>query len=438
MVLIREPRTIEWADALERALATHPDHGRWNGFGVVASDDVSGARRVLSQLSPDLRGRIIVVLETSAPTADQWGLLDAGAGDVVGAEDPDTVDAVLARLQRWASVEAALGSRVVRDRFVGESPSLKAALRDLVELALFGRAPVMLAGETGTGKELAAQVVHELTGEPGERGRGELVVVDCTTIVPSLSGSELFGHERGAFTGADRARVGAVKQADGGTLFLDEVGELPVGLQAELLRVIQEGRFKTVGGSIWGTTAFRLVSATHRDLSREQRHGRFRHDLYHRIAASTVWLPPLRERLEDVPELFVHFLAEARRGERVGLTPGVRQCLCERDYPGNVRQLRQLALQVAARHVGPGPVTVGDIPAADRPSPVRGATPDAARKLREQIRHHLRRGFGLRELKDLVSDLAVEIALADAHGNTRAAAERLGITPRALQMRRHG
>jgi two-component system, NtrC family, response regulator AtoC len=386
-----ESQNVDWVDGLERAIVQHPGHRRWLSFRVIAAKEAADARRLLDRTEPDLLSRTVVALERSVQPAEQLELLGAGAGDVLCCGDGCLVDAVLARLDRWAVIEETLASRMVRDRFIGHSPKLLCALRELIELAMFGRAPILLTGETGTGKELAAWVVHRLSTEAyghrtlAEKSPGELVVVDCTTIVPTLSGSELFGHERGAFTGADRARIGAVKQADGGTLFLDEVGDLPKALQPELLRVIQEGRFKTVGGSFWARTSFRLVSATNRNLVRGQRHGRFRSDLYHRIAAGRVQLPPLRDRLEDVPELFRYFLAQARSGtEKVELTEGVCACLCEREYPGNVRQLRQLALQVAARHAGPGPVTVGDIPAGERPalpSPSRGIG-----KLRAAIR----------------------------------------------------
>lgn len=273
--IVRDPVTIEWGDALARVVGTHPEGTHWPDFGLVLADETSGARRALERLPAHLRGVVVVVLGRPAQARDLWDLLEAGAGEVL-CHDDTAAETVVARFQRWAVVESTLDSPVVKSRFVGSSPALRSALRELVELAMFGRAPIMLTGETGTGKELAAQVVHELS-VPRDKGNMSQphadgpVVVDCTTIVPSLSGSELFGHERGAFTGADRARVGAVKQADGGTLFLDEIGELPNTLQAELLRVIQEGRFKTVGGTIWGTTNFRLVSATHRNLERDQR-----------------------------------------------------------------------------------------------------------------------------------------------------------------------
>ncbi len=428
MQIIRESSLMPSVDLLEHTIEGHPENDRWGSFLLVAATALGPAMSLLSRLAPQQRSRTIVMVAAATTPPDEWALLDAGAGDVLSLEQELAVEAAVARLQRWAIVDAAMDSPVVRSRFVGDSTALRAALCELVEAAVFGSAPVVLIGETGTGKELAAEAIHDLTC----RGRetAQLVVVDCTTIVPTLSGSELFGHEKGAFTGADRARVGAVKQADGGTLFLDEIGELPPVLQAELLRVLETGRFKTVGGSNWGSASFRLVSATHRDLGRDQRHGRFRSDLYHRIAASVIRLPPLRERLEDVPSVFAHFLTLAC-GHPLELSSTVTQCLCEREYPGNIRELRQLALQVAARHVGPGPVTIGDLPPATRTHQRR----DPAAKLRSLVRRQLNGGHGLRELTTLVGDLAVEVALTDTGGNVRLAAQRLGVTPRALQLR---
>src|SRR6478735_8899545 len=238
---------------------------------------------------------------------DDRGFAARGVEDVISWTGEETVGIVLARLERWREVDRLLSSRLVAPLVQGRSSAMRRLLVDLVEQAAYGSGPILLVGETGTGKELAARLVHAVAEDSSS-----LVVVDCTTIVASLSGSELFGHEKGAFTGADRARAGAFAAADGGTLFLDEIGELPLALQGELLRVLQEGTFKRVGGDTWSRTRFRLVSATNRDLESEQRAGRFRSDLYHRIASGVVHLPPLRERTEDLEALFEHF----RRGGR--------------------------------------------------------------------------------------------------------------------------
>jgi transcriptional regulator with GAF, ATPase, and Fis domain len=261
-------------------------------------------------------------------------------------------------------------------------------------------------------------------------------LLDCTTVVPSLSGSEFFGHERGAFTGAVSAREGAFAHADCGTLFLDEVAELEPALQAELLRVVQEGSYKRVGSDNWRRTRFRLICATNRDVHDDA--SGFRRDLYYRIAGWTFHLPSLRERTEDIMPLVHHFVAEARPDEPgLELDEPVRQLLISRDYPGNVRDLRRLVLRIVARHVGPGPVTIGDVPIEERPDCSR---PRGWREggFEHGIRRAITSGASLREITATAAKTAVEIALDDEQGNLKRAANRLGVTPRALQLRRAG
>ena len=279
-----------------------------------------------------------------------WGLLARGVEDVIELDRAEEYVQVVGGSNAGARLRP--GPRVPAVAFLVHVVGCGAPASGRARgAAVYGSGPILLVGETGTGKELAARLVHAVV-----EGSSSLVVVDCTTIVPSLSGSELFGHEKGAFTGADRARSGAFAAADGGTLFLDEIGELPLALQSELLRVLQEGTYKRVGGDTWSRTGFRLVSATNRDLESEQRHGTFRSDLYHRIASGVVRLPPLRERADDLETLFEHFLTQAA-GHPLAVTASVVALLRERDFPGNLRELRQLAHAVVARHAGPGPVS---------------------------------------------------------------------------------
>ena len=211
-------------------------------------------------------GRVLV-LETAGAAADGaqvWQLLHAGASDLLTwSSAAGVAERIKARFARWQAVDAIMQSATVMDRLVGVSAAWRSTLRQVVEIARFTSGFVLLIGESGTGKELLARLVHELDLDAAG---SELVVVDCTTIVPELSGSEFFGHERGAFTGAVAMRDGAFSAADGGVLFLDEVGELPMPLQAQLLRVIQEGTYKRVGGNVWRHAAFRLVSATNKNL----------------------------------------------------------------------------------------------------------------------------------------------------------------------------
>jgi transcriptional regulator with GAF, ATPase, and Fis domain len=321
-------------------------------------------------------------------------------------------------------------SSLVAEHLVGSSPAWLSVLRDVAEIAYFSDVDVLITGESGTGKELTAQLIHTLDQRPG---RGDLVVVDCTTIVPSLSGSEFFGHERGAFTGAVAARDGAFALADGGTLFLDEVGELPLALQAELLRAVQEGTYKRVGSNRWQRARFRLVCATNRDLLRSCENGAFRTDLFFRLAAATIEMPALRARPDDILSLARHFLAGNNGGPRPLSSP-VRDLLQARDYPGNVRDLKQLMSRISLRHVGPGPVTAGDVPPSERPLP--GTTPRWQDELAAALRHAVAYGVPLREIVDAARDTTISLAVSDADGSLRHAATRLGVTDRTLQLHR--
>jgi transcriptional regulator with GAF, ATPase, and Fis domain len=394
--------------------------------------------------------RVLVAFVGDHVACDPWSLLDDGAEDVVRIGRGHGLEEAIARVDRWAQVDALVESDEVRRVVRGEARTWRAALREVVEIARFTSSSILITGETGTGKEVMARLVHKL--DP-RHDIGDLVLVDCTTVVPSLSGSEFFGHEKGAFTGALTARAGAFERADGGTLFLDEVGELPATLQAELLRVIQEGLYKPVGGNDWRTTSFRLVAATNRDLWAAQMDGRFRSDLYFRLAGARVQLPPLRTRIDDAIPLFTHFVAQSRRDrDEPPLDPAVADFLRARDYPGNVRDLQQLAIRVATRHVGNGPITPGDIPPEERPG--GGSSPHARpaeeenavpatatgklnvmEHLESAVRMALVNGLGLKELKAAVPELATRIALAEA-GGPSAAARLLGVSRRAVDYRR--
>jgi transcriptional regulator with GAF, ATPase, and Fis domain len=409
------------------------------GPGIVLLDRL-GAEEAAAVARSSRRGQVRVLAIAAGAAAlgagDMWLLLELGAADVFVWEDRSTAAAAVARLRRWSEIDRLVDSPAVRDRLVGRSAAWRSVLRQVVEVARFTAASVLLTGESGTGKELVARLVHDLDPRPD---KGALVVVDCTTVVPTLSGSEFFGHERGAFTGAVSARDGAFALADRGTLFLDEVGELPPPLQAELLRVVQEGMYKRVGSNLWRSTRFRLVCASNRDLVGEQAAGAFRSDLYYRIAAATIRLPPLRDRAEDMLLLFEHFLAElAPDGRAPALASVVREVLLRRDYPGNVRDLRQLAVRMSNRHVGPGPATVGDLPEEEWPLLDRapGTGPGRAPDWDTAVRLALAGGASLRELRDAAADAAVRVAIEEADGNIRQAAGRLGVTDRALQLRR--
>ncbi len=246
--------------------------------------------------------------------------------------------------------EARLWAGLPAIRLVGESPALLAAVAAAVRAADYPL-DVLILGETGTGKELLARTIHERSG----RRQGPFVALDCGAIPEDLADSLLFGHRKGAFTGAVADQVGSLEQADGGTLFLDEIGNLSPLIQAKLLRALQNREIWRLGDSSARPVEFRVLAATHLDLEAEVEAGRFRNDLYHRLADLKVLLPPLRERGQDIALLAKFFVARhcARFGKATcGLSPALLERLQAFDWPGNVRQLDNAMKQVALRAEG--------------------------------------------------------------------------------------
>ncbi len=410
-----------------------------SGAGVLLFDhDTPELWEALKEYSQNGLKHVLVIAVTRRVLtgAMVWDLLRTGASDVFAWDQlNDPGAAVASRLERWQQIDELVQSSLVRESIVGQSGLWISVLRRAVELARFSNGSVLIVGQSGTGKELIARLIHSLDARPVKR---DLVIADCTTILPELSGSEFFGHERGAFTSAVAMREGAFALADGGTLFLDEVGELPLGLQAELLRVVQERTYKRVGGNTWKNTSFRLICATNRNLTEEQAQGRFRRDFFYRIAAWTCYLPPLCERREDILPLTLHFLRNLFPGQNLpDLDMAVRDYLITREYPGNVRELRQVITRMAHRHVGTGPFTAGDIAEEDRPAaagPARKNWHDDGFGL--AIRRAMSLGIKLREISETAVETAIKIATEEEGVTLRQAAEKLGVTNRALQMRR--
>ncbi len=305
--------------------------------------------------------------------------------------------------------------------------------------ALYGRldriAPtditVLILGESGTGKELVAQAIHEQS----LRREQPIVAVSCAAIPESLQESELFGHEKGAFTGATARRIGCFERAHGGTLFLDEIGELSPAVQAKLLRVLQERVFARVGGSVEVRSDFRLIAATHRDLSREVEAGRFREDLFYRIAVMELEVPPLRHRPDDIPLLARHFLsglAPARVGS-VELSADTIDVLLRYSWPGNVRELRN-AIERGAVECEDGIVRPADLPkrvsasaggVAPRPSSPPADTA-ASREPATAADRRMARDEVPRTLED-IERRAITEALARHNGNMMNVVRELGI-----------
>lgn len=400
--------------------------------------------------SEALRGHVVAQVQRQAApvlvgigqaigAAATLSLLQLGVWNVIGHQDPGAMaDAIGHCAARLGVVEEALGSALVRKHLVGSSPVWRSFLRELIWATRYSSASVLLSGETGTGKELLARLVHTLDPRPD---KGELVVVDCTTLSPELASSELFGHEKGAFTGAHSSRTGAAALANSGTLFLDEVGELSLPVQAQLLRLLQEGTYKTVGGTQWKHTAFRLICATHRDLRDAVAQGRFRQDLYFRINGWTAPVPALRHRAEDIPAMANHFLQEF--GCEAAIDASVADLLRTHPFEGNARELRQLMMQAAVKHCGGGYVSLGDLPQwwqASVASPASRAQAEpphpAPWPARSAIAGWVQDGLGLRDITQRAGDMAIQEALEIEGHHVGRAARRLGITERAIQLRK--
>jgi transcriptional regulator with GAF, ATPase, and Fis domain len=426
-------------DSLARVgVVTHAlDFSNPSGSGVFFFDQITEQLcEFVRDASHGGQERIICIALSKSMllSPGAWQLRKAGASDVFAWDhSPETARQASARFERWNQIDDIIMSPLVKNNLAGQSPMWIRALRQAVEIAQFTDASVLIMGETGTGKELVAKLIHTLDARQNKRN---LVLLDCATIVPELSGSEFFGHERGAFTGAVASRDGAFALANGGSLFLDEVGELPLNLQAELLRVVQEHTYKRVGSNTWQKTDFRLICATNRELFAEQAQGNFRSDFYYRIAGWTCRLPPIREREDDVLVLTKYFLAELYADDPPEIDDAVGEFLLTRNYPGNVRDLKQLLARIAQRHVGPGPITIGDIPEEEIACEDGERIDWRGEKLENTIRMAIASGASLKEIERTAGEIAERIVLRDVEGNLQRAAVKLGITDRALQMRR--
>ena len=247
-------------------------------------------------------------------------------------EKKETLHEMQVLRRRLGQVDANVG-------LIGNAPAMRKAM-DLVEKVAPSKASVVITGQSGTGKEMIARAIHQLS----PRRDKPFIAINCSAIPASLMESEMFGHERGAFTGADQRRLGCWELADGGTLFLDEVGEIPIELQAKFLRVLEEAKLRRLGGKSEITVDVRVVSATNRDLKEEIKVQRFREDLYFRLAVFHLPLAPLKERREDIPLLVQHFIERfskeggAKRVE--GISQAALRILCDAAWPGNIRELR--------------------------------------------------------------------------------------------------
>ena len=353
-----------------------------------------------------------------------------GAADYL--TKPLDLEELLLRLARVAEqsrlrsevrdLQARLVERHRLEGIIGESGRMQEVLA-LAKRVAPSNATVLIRGESGTGKELIARAIHFNSPRAG----GPLVNLNCAALPEQLLESELFGHEKGAFTGAVAQRKGRFEQADGGSIFLDEIGDLSPTLQVKLLRVLQERQFERVGGNRTLTVDVRVLAATHRDLERAMREGTFRDDLYYRLNVVTIQIPPLRERREDISLLLDHFLrkfAAKNRRDVTGLTAAARDALLKYDYPGNVRELENIverAILLCRGRV----IDLEDLPATVRPGQRSAGEPLP------------------KDLPGVLADIerqAIESALERSGGIQTQAAETLGISERVLRykMKKYG
>jgi len=426
---------VEEADDGARALAlvaTRP-------YDVVVTDiRMPGADgfELLAAVKARAPATEVVLMTGYATVQDAVRAMKQGAFDYL--EKPFDPDAALAVVQRAAErkrladaarLAAPPGDEDAFHALVGRSAPMRAVYR-LLEKAAAVDATALLTGETGTGKELAARAIHYHS----PRRERRFVPVNCGALPGELVESELFGHARGAFTGAAAAKPGLFQEAEGGTIFLDEVGELPLPAQVKLNRVLQEKEIRRVGETQATPVDVRVVAATHRELRDEVRAGRFREDLFYRLNVFSIALPPLRERPEDVPLLAAHFLekhARALRRTLRGFSPEAMRVLAGHAWPGNVRELENV-VERAVAVAGGEQVEPDDLPpdlvasgAAPATGPVLAALPykDAVAGARDRI------------TRDYLVALMTELG-----GNVTRAAERAGLERESLHrlLRKHG
>ncbi len=339
MALAAKGMTVTQAENGEAALK----HAQGRSFDAIISDlkmpklDGLGLLRALAKAGEPPP---FIMITAHGSVKDAVEAMSLGAADFM--EKPFDLAELEFKVERAiAEGRAAPSTAGPLPGMIGTAPQL-AEVADIVRRAAQSTVPVLVLGESGTGKELVAKAVHGLSA----RGKGPFVAVNAGALAPGVLESELFGHEKGAFTGADAQRKGRFETADGGTLFLDELGEIPASTQVKLLRVLQDKVIERVGGSQPIRVDVRLVCATNRNLRQMVKEGRFREDLFYRVNVVTVTLPPLRERAGDLPALITHFLAREGSGLKFG--PETLAILERYHWPGNVRELENVVRRCVA------------------------------------------------------------------------------------------
>ncbi len=357
--------------------------------------------------------------------------------------DLDEVRRLLLRLQPAAAEPVPSEPAAKEGLILGKSPAMQALYRILGRAAA-SDLTVLIRGESGAGKEVIARALHAKS----QRKDKPFVAVNMAAIPAELAEAELFGHEKGAFTGAVRARAGYFEQADGGTLFLDEVGDAPPAVQTKLLRVLEEGMVQRLGGGIPKRVNVRLIAATHQDLEAKVHRGEFREDLYYRLNVIPIHVPPLRERREDIPMLAEHLLTEAAR--ELGKEPPVLdasavELLMQHDWPGNVRELKNVMRRLAV--LAPGPiVTMTDVALALGPEANRHHRESLAEAVARWTRQYLTQHGHARprdvyqRILEQVEPAVLGAVLEQTGGNQLRAAEVLGLNRNTVRklLRKYG
>jgi two-component system nitrogen regulation response regulator GlnG len=348
----------------------------------------------------------------------------------------------VARLMREPAVVAETADSGVEGSIVGSCPAMREVYKAIGRVAAQD-VPVLITGESGTGKELVARAIYQ----HGSRAKAPFLALNCAAIPESLLESELFGHEKGAFTGADRRRIGKFEQCNGGTLFLDEIGDMPLASQGKILRLLQEQAFERVGGNETIRTDVRLIAATHRDLPAHSAEGKFRPDLYYRLGVFTVHLPPLRERGDDLPLLVQHYVRRFSRelGREVcEVAPEALARLRKYSWPGNIRELQSVLKQALLRASGPVllPTFLPILPSeasevASARDPVSRPGPDESHELEAFITHRLSSECHnlYAEAHGHVDRILLARVLEFTGGNQHRAARLLGIARQTLRVK---
>ncbi|MFO0552094.1 MAG: sigma-54 dependent transcriptional regulator [Polyangiaceae bacterium] len=408
----------EAADGVQGA-----EMGARGAFDVVLTDLRMGSQDGLSVLRAvkESPSNTEVIMMTAYGTIESAvEAMRLGAFDYI--QKPFTEEELLVKVQRAVEKRRLSGhvqllttefkEKYKFENIIGRSQAIRDVLGKIVKVAPTD-ATVLIQGESGTGKELVAKAIHANS----RRADRPYVPVNCAAISETLLESELFGHARGSFTGAISARKGLFEEADGGTFFFDEITETPLAFQAKLLRAIQENEIRRVGENKPISVDVRIIAATNLDLLQAVAEKRFRQDLYYRLNVARFVLPPLRERREDIPLLFSHFLEKYNRkmSVRAKVADGVIEALMGYDYPGNVRELENMVEQAVALSGG-GSITVDDV----LPTTGSAARPAAAT------------GRTLADVVDSAERQAIENALRESEGSRERAAELLGISPTTL------